>query len=311
MDRVDSTGSPLSVCGGVVCAPRVRRGGGLVLGMGGNVTADRINGPLGALLPSPLRRPVAVAVVGEVGVPIALPDAQGSLFRAFQRGGRLEFGRGHVRQLYGLEPYEETDEVKTWMRLEGGLPLLVERRVGRGSVLLFASTFDLGWSDFPLQAAFMPWVQSLVQYLGGEAGGGQNRQTGLVSERVSVPLVDTALGITVRGPLGAVPAQVRNGAVHFVPTSSGAYVVETPGAPPLGWVAVNTDPAESDVRRTARLIESMADVDPEHFMLRTPLARWLLGLALLGSLLQGLLLVWLNRRRIRRSFGTDGSTTRR
>ena len=46
-------------------------------------------------------------------------------------------------------------------------PLLVERQIGDGRVLTFASTFDNVANDFPLHAGFVPFVEETAQYLAG------------------------------------------------------------------------------------------------------------------------------------------------
>lgn len=51
------------------------------------------------------------------------------------------------------------------MRTASGDPVLIERRLGRGRVMLFASTFDRDWTDFPLQPTFVPWLYRVVSYL--------------------------------------------------------------------------------------------------------------------------------------------------
>ncbi len=267
----------------------VRRGGGLVLALGDNVTPDLYNGALAALLPARLKRPQSLVARGEDGVATELPDTSLALFRPFSRGGRGSFARTRWRQLYGLEPYEDSEEVRTLLRTEGGLPLLIERKVGQGHVLLLTGTMDLGWGDFPLQSAFMPFVQRLVTYLGGEAGGGGERMSAKVGEGVAVPLPDGVIEATVEGPNGPVPARLRAGEVLFEPSAPGAYLVETPGAPPLAWVAVNTDPAESDVRPGPSLVETAARIDPERYQRREELAPWLLAGALLVALAQAAL----------------------
>lgn len=59
-------------------------------------------------------------------------------------------------------------------RLTDGSPLLIERSVGSGRLLLFASTFDNLANDLPLHASFVPFVEQSALYLsGGEAAPAQ------------------------------------------------------------------------------------------------------------------------------------------
>ncbi|HWQ53127.1 MAG TPA: BatA domain-containing protein [Bryobacteraceae bacterium] len=51
-------------------------------------------------------------------------------------------------------------------RLSGGTPLLIDRKMGEGRVLVFASTFDNISNDLPLDAAFVPFVEQTARYLG-------------------------------------------------------------------------------------------------------------------------------------------------
>ena len=51
------------------------------------------------------------------------------------------------------------------MRSSTGHPLLAEKQFGRGRVLLFTSTLDRDWTNFPLQPTFVPWAYRLVSYL--------------------------------------------------------------------------------------------------------------------------------------------------
>ena len=279
----------------------VQRGGSVVIGLGDNVTADRYNGVLAALLPSALRRARSLAGPGEPGVPTLLPDTSLELFAPFARGGRAAFGRIRWARLFTLEPYEPTEDVRTLLATEGGLPLLVERRVGAGRVLLMTGTFDTGWGNLPLQAAFMPWIQSMVRYLGGRSAAAGELREARVGDVMEVALPVALPDVTVTGPRGMVSMETTPSGVRFHADKAGAYRVETPGAPALSVIAVNVDPAESDVRLGTALAETAAEVDPDRFMHRFSLLPWLLWAALGLGLLQAVLA----RRRKRESVEID------
>ena len=51
-------------------------------------------------------------------------------------------------------------------RFSDGDPALLERRMGEGRVLFFASDVNRGWNDLPLQSSFVPFVHEIARYLG-------------------------------------------------------------------------------------------------------------------------------------------------
>jgi hypothetical protein len=53
-------------------------------------------------------------------------------------------------------------------RLADGMPLLVDKQMGEGHVLLFASGFDNVTNDLPLSPAFVAFVDQTARYLSGE-----------------------------------------------------------------------------------------------------------------------------------------------
>ena len=48
--------------------------------------------------------------------------------------------------------------------LQNGSPLLLEREVGKGRVLLFTSSLDRNWNQLPLKSVFLPFCQEMVKY---------------------------------------------------------------------------------------------------------------------------------------------------
>ncbi len=277
-------------------APRlvdfVRKGGGLVIAMGDNVTAERYDTALASILPASLRRTRdLVDLDATEGTPLQPPDVEGiELFRVFARAGRESFARVRSRRVMTVEP-PVGDDVRVLASYEGGLPALIERRIGNGRVLLWTSTVDLGWTNFPLQAAFMPFVQRVTGYLGGDAGAAATTADGLVDAPVTLAFPPSGGDPEVTGPDGGIVASERGvGALTFTPAAPGAYAAVPAGLPPLAWVAVNTSPAESDVRRGPSLVEVQAEIAPERlrrtFDLDLPLfgagAALLLGAAALG-----------------------------
>jgi len=273
----------------------VRAGGGLVISMGSNVTPERYNGPLRDLLPATLRKARnLVALDADSGVPLKLPAVDEPLFSTFSRSGRSAFSRIRARRVMTLDPYEESDEVRTLLEYEGGVPALVERRVGRGRVLLLTNTIDADWGNLPLQAAFMPLIQRVVTWLGGAApGGGGDRAEGFVGEMITVELGEQDEEPVVLGPDGQeVVAEMERAEglrVKFRPLVPGGYTLTLEGAPPVARVAVNVDPNESDVRPYDDLRRVEAELDPETWLQKIDLGRQLLAAAVVLLLLQALL----------------------
>jgi hypothetical protein len=267
----------------------VRKGGSIVIAGGENITAERYNEALGAILPAPIRQPRSLADAAEEPVHLVPPEPDEPLFAPFARAGRSGFGHVGAWRVLTLDPYPETPEVHTLLRYEGGAPALVDRKLGDGHVILWTSTVDLGWSNLPLQAVFMPLVQRLVSVLGGDAGGRAERVSALIGERIEVEVPEGA-AVVVLGPDGGPAAsQMEGSKVVLSPTAPGGYTVRLDGGPVLAWVAVNVDPVESDVRRTSSIGGVEAAWKPEVFERRVELGPWLFGLALAAALLSAAL----------------------
>ncbi len=146
-------------------------GGGLLIALGDRADAERYNQWVGdhrlhgGLLPARLGGRVAVESF------VASIDSEHPVMAPFADGRLGYLSSVRVRERFDLVLRQGHDPEGVMMRDSDGRPLLVERRFGKGRVLLFATTVDRDWSDFPLQPAFVPTVYRLLTYLAGSGAG--------------------------------------------------------------------------------------------------------------------------------------------
>jgi hypothetical protein len=86
---------------------------------------------------------------------------------------------------------------KTLLSLGKGNPLLAEADLGKGKLLLFTSSANLGWNDLPLKAAYLPLIQGLVK----EAVG-LSRESLPKGLRVGEPFDEKGRPVQMIGPEG-------------------------------------------------------------------------------------------------------------
>jgi hypothetical protein len=72
--------------------------------------------------------------------------------------------------LWATDPVADTDVL---LKAQNGSPLLCERGFGKGRVLLFTSTCDRDWTNFPARVPYLPFVHRLVSYLALKQAGKQ------------------------------------------------------------------------------------------------------------------------------------------
>jgi hypothetical protein len=208
----------------------------------------------------------------------------------------------------GIQPGTE-DAVL--MRLDDGTPLLIERKVGNGHVLLFTSTLDRQWNDLPVQSAFVPLIAGLADHMLGGAGFSSQaalgsvlalQALGLTGGQIFDPSGDPALGLGGGAGAGVMLDQV------------GFYEIAGGGTSEL--VAVNFDPAESDLTaigddtlarweglgRAQTPAAVPADAPSGTAQRLTPLAAWLLALLLAVIVMESWLGNW--HLRVRRGLAT-------
>ena len=162
--------------------------------------------------------------------------------------GRL--GEASIRRWYSLQPRSGASAI---LGLESGEPLLVEQPLGRGSVIMAATSAGSDWSDLPLRAGFLPLVQQLVTYAAARA---TPPRTVYCGEPLAAPLApEEAQNLTMFSPSGSrhvVSATLERGRTlaRFAGTSQpGFYRLERSGSEqaPLAIFAVNAPRAESDL----------------------------------------------------------------
>ena len=105
---------------------------------------------------------------------LAPTDARHPIFRPF---GALavNLGEGRFDRTWTVR----ADGWEVLARFTNGSPALMERREGRGRVVLFTSDLSRRWNDFPLNPAFVPFTIETVRHA---AGSSDRRRDYVVAE---------------------------------------------------------------------------------------------------------------------------------
>lgn len=137
-------------------------------------------------------------------------------------------------------------------RLTDGTPLLLEREVGEGHALLFASGFDNVTNDLPLQPAFVPFVDGVARRLAGTNRLSGSRVVGSYVQLRGAAAAHKGVvntGVEVVDPAGQRPLSLSEApTVQLLPlTRAGFYQVRySDGHDAV--IGVNADRRESDLR---------------------------------------------------------------
>ncbi len=131
-------------------------------------------------------------------------------------------------------------------KLTDQTPLLLDKKIGEGHVLLFASGLDDLTNDLPVQPVFVPFVKQTALYLSGSAEGGGSR---VVDSNLELRTSkEEAVSVEIVDPAGHRPLSLREAtsAESFQLTSSGFYDVRLANGR-SDLVAVNPDRRESNL----------------------------------------------------------------
>ncbi len=257
--------APLDVDAAERLRTYVEHGGNLVWLCGNNVEAPAYNrmneDARGQLLPAPL-----VDVRGA-----AAADDRDSWHVAFldQEHKALEHLIEPASLYQSVLVYKHAridaggaPEASVLARLDDGEPLLVQRRVERGSVTLLGTSAHIDWTNLPLRPIFLPLVARLTFEL---AGAEQARHQALAGSPIVIPFgeeirpraveVLPPSGATIRLSLeeddqGDPPDEFRYADTHEV----GVYVLRMLEAvrPTQYAYSVNLDADETNPRKIAR-----------------------------------------------------------
>jgi len=145
-------------------------------------------------------------------------------------------------------------------RFDDGSPALVERLVGRGKLLTWASTLDSYWTNLPLQPVFLPFVHQLGKHAGRYADprpwftAGEvldlSRHGELTAPFLSGRAADSTTELVLDAPSGARDRVTTNGANHMITLREQGFYELRGRDTPVGSgrpIAVNVDPTESDL----------------------------------------------------------------
>ncbi len=228
----------------------VENGGGLLLLPAENADPLQWQRELGSMAPLLPSKITGQTHIENIDFPARLQTTRFShpalLYFNDPRSGRLP--DGEFQHWWKLEP--QGDNTRVIASLDRGVPLLIERPLGRGLIIQSAIPFKPGWSNLPLQPWFVPLAQRLTAWL---ATQDTESSAHLIGTSPTLALSDsqTTQPFTLTDPLGQSSELKPESANLTLPalTQPGLYQVKPTDADPKAArrLAVNLDPAESNL----------------------------------------------------------------
>jgi hypothetical protein len=149
--------------------------------------------------------------------------------------------------VYGYRNVTAAKDAQVLARFDAGTPAVLERRLGRGRVLLWASTLDVSWSDLPTKPVFLPFIHQAVRHLGGYTEPEPWLTVGQVlNASASTARVSDSPRVLLT-PSGRRLPLDDEGADVLELTEQGFYEIRGDANQAETVVAANVDPAEADL----------------------------------------------------------------
>jgi hypothetical protein len=238
----------------------VEQGGGLFVSLGDQVEPEDYAKQLPGLLPAPLH----VVKTAPDGRPARFADVDLShpALSVFQGEAREGLLGVRVSRYVLAKPAGRGAAPRVLASYDDGAPALLEARHGKGRVLLFTSTADRDWTDWPIRTSFLPAMQRFAGWLAGSLDD-RREPPGKVGEPRTIRLDEgETLSALVgpegrerrRGELERTGLEEPGGTVRYTPREPGLWQVKVSSGgvervePRLAF-AVAFDPRESDTRR--------------------------------------------------------------
>lgn len=247
---------------GTLLSDFVASGGGLLVGLG-EQSGSAWPASAQSLLPGVPDRVVDRPV--DRGGAVTDVDFGHPVFDPFSAPRSGDLSSAHF---YRYASLRLADSAHVLARYDDGGSALVERRVGEGRVLMWASTFDTYWNNAALQPVFVPFVHEMIKYLADYSESQAWYTVGSVAdlaayvERLPEAVVferayKEGAEVVLEGPSGERTriAGSSEWLVHL--REHGFYEFrESPDVPTGVVLAANVDPTESD----------LASLDVEEFV---------------------------------------------
>ncbi len=149
-----------------------------------------------------------------------------------------------VKFFYALDV--DPGDARVVVRLGDQTPLLMEKRIGEGRVVLLTSGLDNLGNDFPLHPAFVPFIEQTARYLAGSERQGGARTVDAYLELRNAK--ERGQGVEVTDPEGKRPLTLGEAASaqSFQLTEAGYYQLRLANGR-RDEVGVNPDPKESNL----------------------------------------------------------------
>ena len=224
----------------------VVNGGSLLIAPGDRVDERVFNQQLGEISPARLEQ---VGLLGRDDyLVIADYDRRHPILRPLGSDWSARF-QGHWR----LTPSEDA---KVLMQFDNTEAALVEKDVGEGKILLFASSLDLEWNNLALQGLFLPFVHETLRHLVRSEAGQSAYEIG---DSINLAQFVSDAEVAVRDANGRSVSLEANNLQRA--TSPGLFTA-TSGAVSTRYV-VNILPEESNFTRVATSTLYDAVVNPD------------------------------------------------
>ena len=103
-----------------------------------------------------------------------------------------------IFQYATIQTPPDSPDTRIAARMANGLPLLVDRKVGEGHVLVFASAFDNVANNLPLQPVWLPFLEQTTHQMGGVGSARGNYKVGSYVDLRTVK--EKNVPVTIIGP---------------------------------------------------------------------------------------------------------------
>jgi hypothetical protein len=149
--------------------------------------------------------------------------------------------------VYGYRNVTAAPNTQVLAKFDGTAPAVIERRVGGGRVVLWASTLDTSWSDLPTRGVFLPFMHQSMRFLSGYSEPRPWLTVGQVLDASSGVLskADNGQRVVLTPSGRRVPLQDEGSDVMEL-TEQGFYELRS-DQNDVAVVASNVDAAEADL----------------------------------------------------------------